>query len=120
MTRQCAISGKKAQSGNNVSHAHNKTRRRFLPNIQTVSLFSQTLGHKVRLKATPRSVKTIEFHGGLDSWLAKKSLAQLQPNLRQLKKRIEKRLKSQMSSGASPVAPPSATPSGDSAKQPPS
>ena len=93
MTRQCAISGKKAQSGHNVSHAQNKTKRRFLPNIQSVSLFSETLGYKVRLRATPRSVKTVEFQGGLDSWLAKKRLSQLQPALRQLKKRIEKRQK---------------------------
>ena len=91
MTRKCQISGKTAQVGCNVSHAHNKTKRTFLPNLQSLSFFSESLGKRIRLRATPRSMKTIEFHGGIDAWLLKKPNAKLPKQLVKIKKHILKR-----------------------------
>ncbi len=91
MSRRCVISGKGVLSGNNVSHANNKTRRRFLPNIQETSLMSDSLGRMVRLKVTPRGIRTIEHHGGLDAYLLKTSAAGLSTKIARLKKAIEKR-----------------------------
>ena len=68
MARRCDITGKGVLTGNNVSHAHNKTRRRYLPNIHKMTLFSETLG-SVRLKLTVSTLRTIEHNGGLDSYL---------------------------------------------------
>jgi large subunit ribosomal protein L28 len=65
MSKRCIITGKGVQTGNNVSHAHNKTRRRFLPNLQKVSLLSEALGENVRLRITTSAVRTIEKRGGL-------------------------------------------------------
>ena len=69
MSRRCMITGKGVQSGNNVSHAINKTRRRFLPNLQTTSLQSDVLGEPVRLRLSTRALRTIESKGGLDAFL---------------------------------------------------
>ena len=69
MARRCAFTGKGVMSGNNVSHANNKTRRRFLPNIQQTALFSDALGRMVRLKLSTRAIRTIEHNGGLDAFL---------------------------------------------------
>jgi large subunit ribosomal protein L28 len=82
------ITGTGVMSGNHVSHANNKTRRRFLPNLQSVSFLSQALG-LVRLRVTPRAIRTIEHHGGLDNYLLKTSNLKLTPEARQLKKRIQ-------------------------------
>src|SRR3546814_1494829 len=71
MARRCAITGKGVQSGNNVSHANNKTRRRFLPNLQDTSLLSDALGQMVRLRLTVHALRTIEHNGGLDAYLLK-------------------------------------------------
>ena len=60
MPRRCALSGKAVQYGNNVSHANNKSRRRFMSNLQVASVLSDALGHSVRLRLTPRGIKTIE------------------------------------------------------------
>ena len=67
MARRCAITGKGVQTGNNVSHANNKTRRRFLPNLQDTTLLSDALGQLVRLRLTTHAIRTIEHNGGLDS-----------------------------------------------------
>ena len=67
MSRRCNITGKGVLVGNNVSHANNKTKRRFLPNLQTTSLLSDALGQAVRVKLTPRAIRTIEINGGLDA-----------------------------------------------------
>ena len=91
MAKKCQISGKTAQVGFNVSHAHNKTKRTFQPNLQSVSLFSESLGQRIRFRATPRSMKTIEFHGGIDAWLLKKPNAKLSKQLVTIKKHILKR-----------------------------
>jgi len=69
MSRRCELTGKGVQTGNNVSHAHNKTRRRFLPNLQSKSLFSDTLGETIRFRVTTSAIRTVERHGGLDTYL---------------------------------------------------
>jgi len=69
MTRRCELSGKSVQVGHIVSHANNKTKRRFLPNLQDTSVLSDALGHSVRLRLTPRAIRTLEHNGGLDAYL---------------------------------------------------
>ena len=69
MSRRCEITGKGVLSGNNVSHANNKTRRRFLPNLQVTSLLSEALGQTVRLRLSTRAIRTIEHNGGIDAFL---------------------------------------------------
>jgi large subunit ribosomal protein L28 len=83
------ITGKQVMSGNNVSHANNKTRRRFLPNMQVVSFISDRLG-KVRLRVSARAVRTIEINGGLDSFLMSVNDSKLSHKALLLKRRIEK------------------------------
>ena len=90
MARRCAVTGKGVQTGNNVSHANNKTRRRFLPNLQETSLYSESLGRDVRLRLSTNGLRTIEHNGGLDSFLIKASATELVPDLRRLKKQVEK------------------------------
>ena len=90
MARRCAISGKGVQTGNNVSHANNKTRRRFMPNLQETALLSDALGHQVRLRLTVHAIRTIEHNGGLDAFLLGTPNAKLPAEARQLKKRIAK------------------------------
>ncbi len=92
MARRCIVTGKSVMSGNNVSHANNRTRRRFLPNLQQVSLLSDALGHKVGMRITTRGLRTIEFHGGLDAYLTKAKSSKLAPELLKLKKTILKRV----------------------------
>ncbi|OUI79259.1 50S ribosomal protein L28 [Commensalibacter intestini] len=69
MSRRCQITGKGVLTGNNVSHANNKNRRRFLPNLQDYSLLSDILGHSIRLRVTNHGLRTIEHNGGLDNFL---------------------------------------------------
>ena len=69
MSRRCQITGKGVLSGNNVSHANNKTRRRFLPNLQETSLLSDVLGSDVRLRMSTRGIRTVEKNGGIDAFL---------------------------------------------------
>ena len=69
MSRRCMITGKGVLTGNNVSHAHNKTRRRYLPNLQNTSILSDVLGQMVRLRVTPSAIRTIDHKGGLDAYL---------------------------------------------------
>ena len=90
MARRCSITGKGVLTGNNVSHAHNKTRRRFLPNLQTISLLSESLGKTVRLRMTTHALRTIEYKGGLDAYLLGTPNAKLPPEARRIKRRIVK------------------------------
>jgi large subunit ribosomal protein L28 len=90
MARRCAITGKGVQTGNNVSHANNKTRRRFLPNLQDTSLLSDALGQLVRMRLTVHAIRTIEHNGGLDAFLLKTPDAKLPDEARRVKRRIEK------------------------------
>jgi large subunit ribosomal protein L28 len=69
MSRRCEITGKGVLTGNNVSHANNKSRRRFLPNLQEASVLSDILGAPVSLRVTTRGLRTIEHNGGLDAYL---------------------------------------------------
>ena len=71
MAKRCDLTGRGVQTGNNVSHAHNKTRRRFLPNLQETSVLSDALGTTVRLRVCARTLRSIEHKGGLDSFLLK-------------------------------------------------
>ena len=71
MARRCAITGKGVLAGNNVSHANNKTRRRFLPNLQNVSVMSEALGRPVSLRVSTNGLRTIEHKGGIDAFLKK-------------------------------------------------
>jgi len=90
MARRCALSGKGVLTGNNVSHANNRTRRRFLPNLQETALLSDALGQMVRLKLSTRTIRTIERNGGLDQYLLTSRASELTVEGRQLRKRIEK------------------------------
>jgi large subunit ribosomal protein L28 len=69
MARVCSVNGKKPQFGNNVSHANNKTRRRWQPNLQVCSFPSEILGKMVPMRVSANGVRTIEHNGGLDAWL---------------------------------------------------
>lgn len=91
MSRRCAITGKGVLTGNNVSHAHNKTRRRFLPNLQTTTLYSETLSRGVRLSLSARAIRTIEHKGGVDAFLRSTSSSKLPRELRSMKRELEKR-----------------------------
>jgi len=90
MARRCSVTGKGVLTGNNVSHANNKTRRRFLPNLQEASLMSDTLGTTVRLRLSARGIKTIEHNGGLDAWLLSTPDRKLSAEALELKRRIER------------------------------
>ncbi len=89
MARKCVITGKKAMSGNNVSHANNRTRRRFLPNLQIATLFSEILGRGLQLRVTPAGIRTIEHKGGLDKYLTETAKTKVPAELRSFKKQID-------------------------------
>jgi large subunit ribosomal protein L28 len=86
------ITGKSVMSGNNVSHAHNKTRRKFLPNVQDTSLYSEALKRWVKLRVTTAGLRTVEHKGGLDAFIRDTAPTKLDPELRPLKGQIEKAL----------------------------
>lgn len=88
MSRRCVLSGKGVLTGNNVSHANNKSRRRYLPNIQSRRLFSETLGLSVRLRIATATLRTIEKRGGIDGFLLRAADADLPGDLVRLKDRI--------------------------------
>lgn len=90
MSRRCALTGKGVQTGNNVSHAHNKTRRRYLPNLQKVSLMSDALGKPVSLRVSAAAIRTVEHKGGLDAFLLDARDGDLNTEMRRLKKQIRK------------------------------
>jgi large subunit ribosomal protein L28 len=90
MARRCPISGKGVLAGNNVSHSKRHTRRRFLPNLQKISLISDALGVPVRMRLTTRGIRTIEINGGIDAFLLGKNDSGLTQEARRLKRRIEK------------------------------
>jgi large subunit ribosomal protein L28 len=83
------LTGKGVMAGNNVSHAHNKTRRRFLPNLRQQRVYSETLRTSVRLRITAHALRTVEHRGGLDGFLLAAADSELPGNLRRLKRRIE-------------------------------
>jgi large subunit ribosomal protein L28 len=90
MSRMCELTGKRVLTGNNVSHANNKTRRRFLPNLQDASLMSDILGRTVRIRLSTRALSTIEHKGGLDAFLLGTPDRRLPEVARTLKRRVER------------------------------
>jgi large subunit ribosomal protein L28 len=88
MSRRCQMTGKGVLAGNNVSHANNKTRRRYLPNLQETSLLSDTLGQQVRVRVSTRALRTIEHNGGLDAFLLTTPNRDLPEEAQSLKRRI--------------------------------
>lgn len=88
MARRCAVTGKGTQFGNNVSHANNKSRRRFQPNLQDTSVLSDALGSSVRLRLSTNAIRTIEHKGGLDAFLLDANDAVLSAEARRIKHRI--------------------------------
>ncbi len=90
MARRCELTGKGVQAGNNVSHAHNKTRRRFLPNPQQASLLSDALGRTVRFRVSTHALRTVEHKGGLDAYLLDTADAKLSLEARRIKRKIRK------------------------------
>jgi large subunit ribosomal protein L28 len=92
MSRRCELTGRAVQMGNNVSHANNKTRRRFLPNLNQVTLISDALGQKVHLRITSQALRSVEHRGGLDKFLAKARDGELSDKALKLKRQIAKRL----------------------------
>ena len=88
MSKKCDILGTGVQSGNNVSHANNKTRRRFMPNLQVVSLFSETLNRVFKMKICSKTLRSIEHNGGLDAYLTSTSSSKLTPEAQKIKKSI--------------------------------
>lgn len=90
MSRRCELTGKGPMVGNNVSHANNKTKRRFLPNLNDVSLMSETLGRPVKLRISASALRTVDHRGGIDAFLAKAKDADLSPTALKIKKEIAK------------------------------
>ena len=91
MSRICELTGKGRQVGHNVSHANNKTKRTFLPNLQNVTLLSDALGRSVNLRVSMSGLRSVEHVGGLDNWLAKTSDEKLSLKARRLKREIAKK-----------------------------
>ncbi len=91
MSRICELTGKGRLVGHNVSHANNKTKRTFLPNLQNVTLLSETLGQGVKLRVSTSGIRSVEHVGGLDNWLAKTSNEKLSLRARRLKRDIAKK-----------------------------
>lgn len=92
MARRCGVTGKGVLSGNNVSHAHNKSRRRFLPNVQNVSFMSDLLGRRVRMRISTNGIRTIEKNGGLDQFLLSAHNNQLSLKTLALKKLLAQKM----------------------------
>ncbi len=91
MSRMCELTGKGVQTGNNVSHANNRTRRRFLPNLCQVTLISDALGQRFRLRVSAHALRSVEHRGGLDAFLLKASENELSMRARLLRRQIAKK-----------------------------
>ena len=91
MSRVCELTGKGVMTGNNVSHANNNTRRRFLPNLCQVTLISDSLGQRFRLRVSAHALRSVEHRGGLDAFLLKSSETELSMRARLLRRQIAKK-----------------------------
>ncbi|MES5098612.1 50S ribosomal protein L28 [Agrobacterium sp. BA1120] len=91
MSRVCELTGKGVQTGNNVSHANNRTKRRFLPNLCQVTLISDSLGQRFRLRVSAAALRSVEHRGGLDAFLLKASENDLSMRARLLRRQIAKK-----------------------------
>lgn len=92
MARRCDVTGGGSQFGHKVSHSNRKTNVRFLPNLQHVTLISDTLGSTVSLRVTAATLRSIEHNGGLDAYLLKHAESKLTPKAAKLKRQIKKKL----------------------------
>ncbi len=99
MARRCELTGKGAATGNNVSHAKNRTRRRFLPNLTRASLLSDALGETVRLRICTQALRTVEHRGGLDAFLIKAKDAELSLKAQRVKRRVIKKIEAAAAAG---------------------
>lgn len=97
MSRACQITGKKPMSGNNVSHANNRTRRRFLPNLQETRIYSETLKRYIRLRVSVHGMRTLEHKGGIDAFILGTAPTKLDPALRKLRPEMEEKSKAAQS-----------------------
>ena len=88
MSKKCLITGKGVQTGNNVSHSNRKTRRRFMPNLQEVAIYSEILEAPVTLRITNNGLRTIEKNGGLDLYLLNTPVSKLPAEAKILRNRI--------------------------------
>ena len=88
MARRCELTGKAVLVGNNVSHANNKSKRRFLPNLKNVSLLSDALARTVHLRISTAALRSVEHRGGIDAFLVKAHEDELSPRARLLRKDI--------------------------------
>ena len=100
MARRCALTDKQFQSGNNVSHSKRATRRRFNPNLQSATLYSDALGQSFKLRVTTSTLRTIDHNDGLDSFLLKSS----NRNLSEQAKKIKKQIIAKLGDAAKPAA----------------
>jgi large subunit ribosomal protein L28 len=91
MSRRCELTGKKPLVGHKVSHSNIKTKRRFLPNLRNVTLVSDTLGRRIRLRVSANALKTVDHRGGLDAFLLKANEDELAPRVLELKRQIVKK-----------------------------
>jgi large subunit ribosomal protein L28 len=91
MSRVCELSGKGPMSGHKVSHANNKTKRRFLPNLNDVTLISDILGQSFRLRVSSHALRTVDHRGGLDAFLAKARDEELSDRALKIKRDVEKK-----------------------------
>jgi large subunit ribosomal protein L28 len=94
MSRRCELTGKGVQSGNNVSHAKNRTRRRFLPNLNHVTLQSEALGRAFRMRVTAHALRSVDKIGGLDAFLLKARDEKLSETAQKVKRDLKKALAS--------------------------
>ncbi len=90
MSRRCELTGKGPMVGNNSSHANNKTKRRFLPNLNDVTLQSETLNRGIKLRISAHALRSVDHRGGLDAFLAKAKDVELSPSALKVKKEIAK------------------------------
>ena len=100
MSRICELTAKGRMVGNNVSHANNKTKRVFLPNLQNVTLMSDVLGRSIRLRVSMNGLRSVEHVGGLDNWLIKTRAEKLSDRAQKLRREIKKKV----AANAAPVA----------------
>ena len=90
MSRRCELSGKGVLTGNRVSHSNIKSRRRYLPNLNPVTLMSDTLGRSFRFRVSASALRSVDHRGGLDAYLAKARDEELSPRALKVKKEIAK------------------------------
>lgn len=88
MSRRCSITGKGVLVGNSVSHANNKTKRRFLPNVKDTGVYSEALGRWISVRLSVNGLRTIEHNGGLDAWLMKTAPSKMDAVLRPLRNQV--------------------------------